>query len=143
MEEKTYIQKLQDPRWQRKRLEILQRDEFRCKHCGADDKPLQIHHIAYNFQDPWEIEPRLLISLCSDCHNYETVAVKAAFSKLIQTIKLAGFTSGEVELLTMVFEGENIIKPSPHCLDVIINSVRDHNQFALQQSRIDGKAGKK
>ena len=26
-----YVEKLKDPRWQRKRLEIMQRDGFRCR----------------------------------------------------------------------------------------------------------------
>lgn len=29
----TYSQKLRDPRWQKKRLEILERDSFTCQHC--------------------------------------------------------------------------------------------------------------
>lgn len=29
-----YSQKLLDPRWQRKRLEILQRDDFTCQVCS-------------------------------------------------------------------------------------------------------------
>ena len=29
-----YSEKLKDPRWQKKRLEILERDNFRCQYCG-------------------------------------------------------------------------------------------------------------
>lgn len=145
MEEKTYIQKLQDPRWQRKRLEVIQRDDFKCQHCGADEKPLQIHHIAYNFQDPWEIENRLLLSLCADCHDAETIAVKAAFSLLIQNLKLTGFTSSEIELLASVFEGGDIIrKPYPTLLDKIMEAT-DHlpnsNFKKLVKNVTDGSPG--
>jgi len=31
----SYADKLKDPRWQRKRLEILQREDFNCEACGS------------------------------------------------------------------------------------------------------------
>lgn len=125
MEEKTYIQKLQDPRWQRKRLEIMQRDDFKCRHCNAVDKPLQIHHIAYNFKDPWDIEDRLLISLCSECHDIETGAVKEAFSKLIQSIKLAGYMSNDVLQLLEVFSDTDIRHKYNNIHRFILKAARD------------------
>ena len=44
----TYKEKLLDPRWQKKRLEILNRDNFTCQCCGDDKKTLNIHHKYYN-----------------------------------------------------------------------------------------------
>lgn len=123
MEEKTYIQKLQDPRWQRKRLEIMQHDGFKCQHCGSIDKPLQIHHIAYNFKDPWEIESRLLISLCADCHDAETLAIKEAFSRLIQNIKSAGCMAKEVNFLADMFHESNIDVEPPTILNKIFDAL--------------------
>lgn len=43
----SYAFKLKDPRWQRKRLEILQRDNFTCQECYATDKELNVHHLIY------------------------------------------------------------------------------------------------
>lgn len=129
MEEKTYIQKLQDPRWQRKRLEIMQRDDFKCRHCEADDKPLQIHHIAYNFKDPWDIEDRLLISLCNECHDIETGAVKEAFAKLIQSMKMAGYMSLDVLQLQTVFQDSNIRGVHPNVHDLMISAASDFKRF--------------
>lgn len=65
---KTYSEKLRDPRWQRKRLEIMQRDNFTCKRCGSTDKPLCVHHWRYT-GEPWEIGNRDLDTLCDDCHQ--------------------------------------------------------------------------
>jgi 5-methylcytosine-specific restriction endonuclease McrA len=41
---KTYSEKLTHPKWQRKRLEILNRDGFKCVLCGNEEMQLQIHH---------------------------------------------------------------------------------------------------
>lgn len=65
-----YQEKLKDPRWQKKRLEILNRDSFTCKRCDNKEKPLHVHHIFYSKKtDPWEIDNGFLITLCEDCHD--------------------------------------------------------------------------
>lgn len=67
---RTYSEKLRDPRWQRKRLEVLQRENFKCQHCYAADKTLNVHHTIYRKgAAPWEYEDRLLMVLCEDCHR--------------------------------------------------------------------------
>lgn len=68
----TYFKKLLDPRWQKKRLEILNRDEFSCKYCNNTEKTLHIHHIRYG-KEPWDVPNKYLITLCEDCHNAETI----------------------------------------------------------------------
>jgi len=40
----TYRRKLADPRWQKKRLEILERDGFECNSCGDSSTELHVHH---------------------------------------------------------------------------------------------------
>ena len=63
-----YSQKLKDPRWQRKRLEIFNRDNFTCQRCGNSNDMLAVHHISYN-KNPWESTNENLITLCSACHE--------------------------------------------------------------------------
>lgn len=65
----TYSEKLQDPRWQRKRLEIMERDSFRCRDCGAKDRQLHIHHTHYQRGNPWDTESCYLLTLCAECHE--------------------------------------------------------------------------
>jgi len=66
----TYSEKLKDPRWQKKRLEILERDGWACQECGAKDKTLFVHHGYYETgKEPWEYENETLHSLCEPCHN--------------------------------------------------------------------------
>ncbi len=69
MASKEYLEKLKDPRWQKKRLEILERDGWRCRMCKNDKMMLQVHHLYYlDGKDPWEISNTGLHTLCSDCH---------------------------------------------------------------------------
>lgn len=62
-----YSKKLLDPRWQKKRLKILERDNFTCRLCGRDCKTLNVHHLKYK-NEPWEIDDEFLITYCEDCH---------------------------------------------------------------------------
>jgi len=65
-----YLEKLKDPRWQRKRLRILERDNWTCKSCGETEKTLHVHHLFYFKEtDPWDINDGYLITLCEDCHS--------------------------------------------------------------------------
>ena len=66
----SYRQKLLDPRWQRRRLEILSRDTFTCQCCGDASSTLHVHHRWYNGgQDPWEASDDALVTLCATCHE--------------------------------------------------------------------------
>ena len=64
----TYSEKLKDPRWQKKRLEILKRDNFTCAACKATKKTLHVHHSYYS-KDPWNTKNSALLTLCEDCHR--------------------------------------------------------------------------
>lgn len=72
----TYREKLKNPRWQKLRLEVMQRDNFACRNCGARDRELQIHHLRYS--DDICQPPECLETLCADCH-----AEREGFQKLL------------------------------------------------------------
>ena len=57
----------QDPRWQRLRLEIMQRDGFACVACGDDRSTLHVHHMEYH-GDLWNTPHGELQTLCESCH---------------------------------------------------------------------------
>lgn len=66
----TYYELLKHPNWQRKRLEILNRDGFACTNCGDIDSPLHVHHGHYERgRKPWEYEDITLHTFCEDCHR--------------------------------------------------------------------------
>lgn len=65
-----YWQKLRDPRWQRKRLEIMERDHFLCQNCGDETATLNVHHKYYlRGTAPWDYADAALITLCEPCHE--------------------------------------------------------------------------
>lgn len=70
-----YEDLLKDPRWQKRRLEVMQRDNFTCQHCGNglnDGVPLNVHHIRYRRNlMPWEYDDAELTTLCEKCHKEE------------------------------------------------------------------------
>jgi len=57
-----------NPKWQRKRLEILERDQWKCCACLDAESTLHVHHIAYDGQ-PWEVDDSLMQTLCESCHG--------------------------------------------------------------------------
>ena len=66
----AYAQKLRDPRWQKKRLEVMQENEFSCEICGDDSSTLNVHHKQYlKGFEPWEYHARQLACLCESCHE--------------------------------------------------------------------------
>lgn len=72
-----YAEKLRDPRWQRRRLEIMSRDGFACRRCGDATRTLHVHHLRYS-GEPWEAPDAALETLCEDCHKVVTDRDRAA-----------------------------------------------------------------
>lgn len=68
----NYSELLKDPRWQKKRLKIMERDDWMCKGCGSKTETLHVHHLNYIWGGkPWEAEDDDLVTLCEDCHKME------------------------------------------------------------------------
>lgn len=66
----AYAAKLRDPRWQKKRLEALDRAGWVCEMCGDSESTLHVHHKQYlKGREPWEYESDQLASLCATCHK--------------------------------------------------------------------------
>ncbi len=68
---KSYADKLRDPRWQRMRLEIMQRDGFKCLECGDTGETLNVDHGFYEYgRAPWEYPEWSLRTLCQTHHEH-------------------------------------------------------------------------
>jgi uncharacterized protein YdaU (DUF1376 family) len=66
----AYGEKLKDPQWQKKRLEIFSRDNWECTRCQDKTSTLHIHHKQYiQGRDPWDYPDHLLVTLCKACHK--------------------------------------------------------------------------
>ena len=64
-----YSKRLKDPRWQRKRLEVMERDNFTCRDTGATDEPLNVHHCWYAKGGPWETPSEYMLTLTEGAHE--------------------------------------------------------------------------
>ena len=83
-----YAAKLRDPRWQKKRLEIFERDNWTCQECGATQETLAVHHKVYlPNTEPWDYENDLLITFCESCHEAEREMFEQYGPLLISTMK--------------------------------------------------------
>lgn len=70
---KKYSEKLKDPRWQKKRLNIFERDKWNCQLCHDKESTLHVHHRYYEKgHEPWDYPDMALITLCEFCHQDET-----------------------------------------------------------------------
>lgn len=66
----TYSEMLKHPKWQEKRLRILERSQFMCDVCSETEKTLSVHHGYYEKgRKPWEYPDESLHCLCEDCHR--------------------------------------------------------------------------
>lgn len=106
-----YLAKLRDPRWQKKRLEIYQRDNFACRLCGATDRTLNLHHTAYlPGKEPWEAPDSALLTLCEPCHEIETDKRYESQRSLMLALGVRGYTSAEIDALGQIFADLPIVK---------------------------------
>lgn len=68
-----YKEQLKHPNWQKKRLEIMQRDHFKCRVCKSEDKQLQIHHLYYLPKTKiWEYDNEGMVTVCKEHHEQLT-----------------------------------------------------------------------
>ncbi|MDV2988548.1 MAG: hypothetical protein P3T54_00075 [Dehalogenimonas sp.] len=66
----NYSEKLRDPRWQKKRLQIMERDGWKCQFCGSEKDTLNVHHKDYVYgREPWDYPDDWLITYCQSCHE--------------------------------------------------------------------------
>jgi len=93
MKSKSYADKLKDPRWQKRRLHVLESAGWKCEDCGASDLPLHIHHCAYiRGFDPWQYGDDLLMVLCEKHHEERQKledGLRVALGRITRRKKLA------------------------------------------------------
>src|SRR5262245_31613135 len=104
-ERSAYQQKLLDPRWQKKRLEVFERDEWTCQACHDKEATLHVHHRYYEQGcEPWEYPLDAFITYCAECHELETFYKPLAEQALLMALRKQGFGFYETYLLAKGFE---------------------------------------
>jgi 5-methylcytosine-specific restriction endonuclease McrA len=70
MVKNTYSERLKDPRWQKRRLEIMNAAGFKCTWCGTSEDTLNVHHFSYSKSgNPWDVDDSSLVCICQKCHE--------------------------------------------------------------------------
>ncbi len=66
-----FLEQYKHPNWQRKRLQILERDSYECRWCCASDDELHVHHLEYTKgHKVWDYSDDNFITLCKTCHEH-------------------------------------------------------------------------
>ncbi len=83
MKKKPYSEQLRDPRWQRKRLELMQAADFTCLECGNKTETLNVHHGFYcRGTSVWEYPNDTYSVLCETCHSKAQDLMESVHSKI-------------------------------------------------------------
>lgn len=129
-----YRAKFKDPRWQKKRLAILERDGFSCQLCGNTEDTLHVHHRYYvGNKDPWDYEEEALITLCEECHEVESKTIKDAEKALAKAFRSKFFAHDLLKFAKAV-EGMEL----QHVTEVVTDAlIKPFEINSLQRYLID------
>ena len=96
----TYSDKLKDTRWQKKRLQILERDGWSCQSCYDPDNTLHVHHRIYRPKtDPWDYCDANFVTLCGKCHKIEHEDIENAQKALRLAVHIGEFLSHDIAVI--------------------------------------------
>lgn len=97
----SHSEQLKHKDWQRRRLEIFQRDNFTCQSSGCDktNNTLEVHHVDYfSGKKLWEYPDDMLITLCHKCYNKEQNR-ESLETGLATCLKMKGFLVSDLMAL--------------------------------------------
>lgn len=103
-----FFEQYKDPRWQKKRLKVMQRDNFMCISCQSVENTLNVHHkVPYRKETkPWEYEDDELITLCENCHKSITEIINTCKS-IIMCRCWSVYSAQEVQRIMEEIDGMN------------------------------------
>lgn len=117
---KSYSEKLKDPRWQQRRLKIMERDAFTCQMCSSKEKTLNVHHAYYiRGREPWDYDDSMLITYCEDCHEI----VETLKQRVSMAICSGDHKTLAIHCLIRIFESEKIPDKS---MVILLNAIAVH-----------------
>lgn len=103
----NYSELLKNPKWQKRRLEILSRDEFMCQSCFDTESELHVHHKCYNYGvDIWDYKDDDLITYCKSCHE-ECTELKKSIKKIIDKCFVDPELLNHIEVILKNLRGYN------------------------------------
>lgn len=135
MAKTSYSDKLKDPRWQKRRLEILERDGWMCQSCQDNESMLVVHHRFYEKGEPWEAKDCVLITLCQQCHEQEHEAYPIHSEALVQALKSKGFLSHDITNIVHAFMRMNVINSPEYMASLLLFAVTDDDTMQIISNR--------
>jgi hypothetical protein len=134
----TYKEKLLNPKWQKKRLEIFQRDNYACQCCGDKENTLNVHHRRYlKVESPWDYPDNLLVTLCVSCHEEETNFMQQYIEVIIEQLR-DKFFSGDVLDLAAAINGIDTKINSKKVINAIFYLLRNEKEIIKLSNKYDG-----
>lgn len=129
----NYSDLLKHPNWQKKRLLILERDNWTCQSCGDKESMLHVHHFRYLPNNkPWEYSDEFLITLCQYCHKEEEEFIKSVNAKFVALSRNAFFPIGKMYRVAHMMATLHFVKPSEYLrLNSLLNQFFEENEETL------------
>jgi hypothetical protein len=119
-----YADKLKDPRWQKKRLKILERDNWTCRGCKDTENTLVVHHIKYfPDKDPWECPDNFLLTLCEECHRQEREHRPFVEQAMLEYLREKGFLCGDLGTMNAGFASRRWDTPPVVVAAIIVTAL--------------------
>jgi len=136
-----YSDKLKDPRWAKKRKEILCRDANVCADCYTHNAPMHVHHIYYEYGfQPWEYPDDAYLTLCDKCHEIEHERFRSYVGpSRVMSLKKLGFRAKDYETLCFSYVG--IVAgffDTKHAIDMCLKNIRrrrEHHNHIINLRR--------
>lgn len=119
MKKDDYLDQIKSPKWQKRRLDILNRDDFTCQMCGSKETTLHVHHLVYHDgRKMWEYEDWELLTLCEKCHNHEHLIGEVIDEKIFQ-LKSRGVSIEEINSLLEKIDAQ-LLNGNDFCITDIV-----------------------
>ena len=104
-----FSEKLRDPRWQKLRLKILERDEWCCQRCFDGESTLNVHHRNYlPGKEPWDSPVESLVTLCERCHEHE-MAMRSEIDQRLLCALRKNFFYRDLEVIAGAIEEMSLL----------------------------------
>jgi hypothetical protein len=106
----SYKDKLRDPRWQRRRLDVLNAANWTCQDagCKSNTKTLEVHHCYYlPDTDPWDYPTDAYLALCEDCHEERQQLerdIKISLSRCLRLVPIQRLKRAAIRLFSEALE---------------------------------------
>ncbi len=113
MNKEKYFEMFKSPKWQKKRLEILKRDKWKCILCNVDSEELHVHHTGYiDGRKPWEYSNNGLVTLCDTCHKKEHEDLYEKLKAFNVALRASGFLIRDLEMIVQLMADNKDIPPN-------------------------------